>query len=104
MQRSQETRPRAKSPFAAAFLSLLFPGLGHAYAGAYQRALAFAAVPLLLAALLAGLVLTMHRGARVGFLLVPWVLPSIFVLNLVALVYRLVAIVDAYRVTGYLNA
>ena len=36
----QEGRPRARSAFAAAFLSLLFPGLGHAYAGAWQRALA----------------------------------------------------------------
>ena len=39
--------PRSRSAFAAAFLSLLFPGLGHAYAGAYTRALAFAALPLL---------------------------------------------------------
>jgi LCP family protein required for cell wall assembly len=96
--------PRGRSPFAAAFLSLLFPGLGHAYAGAHQRALAFAAAPLLLAALLAGIVLRMDRGELVGFLLVPWVLPSIFVVNLIALLYRLIAIVDAYRVTAYLNA
>jgi LCP family protein required for cell wall assembly len=96
--------PRGRSPFAAAFLTLLFPGLGHAYAGAHQRALAFAAAPLLLAALLAGIVLRMDRGELVGFLLVPWVLPSIFVVNLIALLYRLIAIVDAYRVTAYLNA
>jgi polyisoprenyl-teichoic acid--peptidoglycan teichoic acid transferase len=96
--------PRGRSPFAAAFLSLIFPGLGHAYAGAHQRALAFAAAPLLLAALLAGIVLRMDRGELVGFLLVPWVLPSIFVVNLIALLYRLIAIVDAYRVTAYLNA
>jgi LCP family protein required for cell wall assembly len=96
--------PRGRSPFAAAFLSLLFPGLGHAYAGAHHRALAFAAAPLLLAALLAGIVLRMDRGELVGFLLVPWVLPSIFVVNLIALLYRLIAIVDAYRVTAYLNA
>jgi len=96
--------PRGRSPFAAAFLSLLFPGLGHAYAGASQRALAFAAAPLLLAALLAGIVLRMDRGELVGFLLVPWVLPSIFVVNLIALLYRLIAIIDAYRVTAYLNA
>jgi LCP family protein required for cell wall assembly len=96
--------PRGRSPFAAAFLSLLFPGLGHAYAGAHQRALAFAATPILLAALLAGIVLRVDRGELVGFLLVPWVLPSIFVLNLIALLYRLIAIIDAYRVTAYLNA
>ncbi len=43
--------PRTRSAFAAAFLSLIFPGLGHAYAGAWARALAFAALPLLLIAL-----------------------------------------------------
>src|SRR4051812_22427224 len=59
MQREQEVRPRARSPFVAAFLSLLFPGLGHAYAGAWQRALGFAAPPILLLALLAGIFLRM---------------------------------------------
>ena len=29
-------------------------------------------------------------------------IPGIFIVNLLALVYRLVAIVDAYRVTAYL--
>ena len=104
MQRSQESRPRAKSPFVAAFLSLLFPGLGHAYAGAYQRALGFAAPPILVAALLAGVVLRMDGAHLIGFLLTTGVLPGIFVFNLLLLVYRLVAIVDAYRVTVWLNA
>ena len=103
MQRSQESRPRAKSPFVAAFLSLLFPGLGHAYAGAYQRALGFAAPPILVAALLAGVVLRMDAAHLITFALTPWVLPGIFVLNLVVLVYRLVAIIDSYRVTVWLN-
>ena len=69
-------RPRARSPFVAAFLSLLFPGLGHAYAGAYQRALGFAAPPILLLALGAGFVLRERiRGDLVGLVLTPWVLP-----------------------------
>ncbi|MFL5679963.1 MAG: LCP family protein [Chloroflexota bacterium] len=96
--------PRARSPFAAAFLSLIFPGLGHAYAGATQRALAFAAAPVLILALFAGIVLRIDRAELVGYLLVPWVLPGVFVVNLVVLVYRFIAIVDAYRVTAYLNA
>jgi len=104
MQRSQESRPRAKSPFVAAFLSLIFPGLGHAYAGAYQRALGFAAPPILVAALLAGVFLRMDGAHLVEFVLTPWVVPGIFVFNLLLLVYRLVAIVDAYRVTVWLNA
>jgi LCP family protein required for cell wall assembly len=103
VQLQSAARPRARSPFAAAFLSVIFPGLGHAYAGAYQRALAFAAAPVLLAALLAGVVLRVDRAALLGFLLVPWVLPSVFVLNLVALLYRLIATVDAYRVAVWIN-
>ena len=103
MQSTRKGGFRARSPFVAAFLSLLFPGLGHAYAGAYQRALAFAAVPVLLLALLAGIVLRVDLAQLGGFAILPGVLPGIFVLNLVALAYRLVAIVDAWRVTTYLN-
>ena len=104
MQKPQEARPRARSPFAAAFLSLLFPGLGHLYAGAPGRALGFAAAPVLLVALVAGFLLRMDRLEIVALLFSPFLLTSIFVLNLVALLYRLVAIIDAYRVAEYLNA
>jgi LCP family protein required for cell wall assembly len=104
MQSAQVERPRARSPFVAAVLSLLFPGLGHAYAGAPQRALGFAAPPILLVALIAGIVIRATPGQLLEMLLTPWVLPGVFVLNLVALLYRLVAIIDAYRVTVYLNA
>jgi LCP family protein required for cell wall assembly len=104
MQSPQGARPRARSPFVAAVLSLIFPGLGHAYAGAYQRALGFAALPILVIALGAGVVLRADPGDLVGLLLTPWVLPGVFVLNILALLYRLVATIDAYRVTVYLNA
>ena len=60
--------------------------------------------PILLIALLAGFVLRMDRLELVGLLFSPFLLSSIFVLNLVALLYRLVAIIDAYRVAEYLNA
>src|SRR5437667_290480 len=43
MRMPQEGRPRARSSFAAAFLSLLFPGLGHAYAAPCQRPIRSAA-------------------------------------------------------------
>lgn len=104
MHPAQEARPRARSPFVAAVLSLLFPGLGHAYAGAGQRALGFAAPPILVTALVAGVLLRLDAPHLIGLLLTPWVAQSVFVLNLVALVYRLVAIVDAWRVATYLNA
>ena len=104
MPSPQETGLRARSPFVAAVLSLFFPGLGHAYAGAYHRALGFATPPILLIALLAGVVLRASPTELLGLVLTPWVLPGVFVINLVALIYRLVAIIDAYRVTAYLNA
>jgi LCP family protein required for cell wall assembly len=104
MHPAQEGRPRARSPFVAAFLSLLFPGLGHAYAGAYHRALAFAALPLLFVALTAGVVLRLERSELFALALQPWLLTSVFVLNLIALLYRAVAIVDAFRVTAFVNA
>ncbi len=104
MQIPQDARPRARSPFAAAFLSLLFPGLGHAYAGAPTRALGFAAAPVLLIALGAGVLLRMDRLELVALLFDPFLLTSIFVVNLIALLYRLVAIIDAYRVAEFLNA
>jgi LCP family protein required for cell wall assembly len=104
MQSPQETRRRARSPFVAAVLSLIFPGLGHAYAGAYQRALGFAAAPLFVVALLAGIVLRASQADLLGLLLAPWLLPSVFVFNIIALLYRVAAIVDAYRVAAFLNA
>jgi LCP family protein required for cell wall assembly len=104
MQSTAEGRVRARSPFVAAFLSLLFPGLGHAYAGAYQRALAFAAAPVLLIALVAGIVLRVDISQLGAYAVLPGVLPGVFVFNLIALAYRLIAIVDAWRVTAYLNS
>ena len=104
MSSPQGARPRAKSPFAAAFLSLLFPGLGQLYAGAPMRALGFAAAPILLIALGAGAFLRMDRLELVGLVFNPFLLSSIFVVNLIVLLYRLVAIIDAYRVTEWMNS
>ncbi len=103
MQDRQEPRPRARSAFTAAFLSLIFPGLGHAYARAWYRAVGFAAAPLLLIALLAGTYLSTDKAELVGVALQPPVLIGIMVGNVVAYLYRIVAAVDAYRVVAYLN-
>jgi LCP family protein required for cell wall assembly len=102
MQQQHEARPRARSAFTAAFLSLLFPGLGHAYAGAWYRAVAFAAAPFLLLALLAGATLS-YKIEILGVALQPPVLVGILVGNVVAYIYRIVAAVDSYRVVRYLN-
>ncbi len=104
MPEPQDARPRGRSPFAAAFLSLIVPGLGHLYAGAPGRALGFAAAPVLLVALIAGVVLRLDRLELVGLVFSPFLLSSVFALNVLALLYRLVAIIDAFRVAEYLNA
>lgn len=93
-----ETLPRGRSPFAAAFLSLLFPGLGHAYLGAYRRGLGFAAPPLLLGALVAGFAVRMSATDLAGLAIQQWFLITVFIGNLVALVYRAYAIVDAWSI------
>ena len=102
MQQPHEARPRARSAFTAAFLSLLFPGLGHAYAGAWYRAVAFAAAPFLLLALVAGSAVS-YKIEILGVALQPPVLVAILVGNVVAYLYRIVAAVDAHRVVRYLN-
>ncbi|MEA2537088.1 MAG: hypothetical protein QOF11_1322 [Chloroflexota bacterium] len=101
-QPPQAARPRHRSAFAAAFLSLLFPGLGHAYAGAFNRALGFAAIPILTLALLGGIALSSGVPVFAGELAAN--LPFLLIANLLFLAYRVVASVDAYRVAAYLNA
>ncbi len=50
------------------------------------------------------IVLRLDRIELVGLVFKPFVLSSVFAFNVVALLYRLVAIIDAYRVAEYLNA
>jgi LCP family protein required for cell wall assembly len=102
MSGPQDPSPRRRSAFAAAFLSLLFPGLGHAYAGVYTRAIGFAAAPILLISLGAGVFLRIDRLELVGLALQN--LGPIQLLNIVILAYRAAAAIDAYRVTAFLNA
>ena len=103
MQTPQGPRPRARSAFAAAVLSLLFPGLGQAYAGAPARGLAFAVLPVLSLALILGFVLRADRLELLGFAVQPWFLAALFVLNILVAAYRLAAVVDAWRVARFLN-
>jgi LCP family protein required for cell wall assembly len=103
MQPAHETLPRGRSPFAAAFLSLVFPGLGHVYLGAYRRGLGFAAPPLLAAALVAGFAVRMTALDLAGLAVQSWFQVFVFVGNLVALVYRAAAIVDAWSIARMLG-
>src|SRR5262245_50336278 len=82
MQAPQGPRPRTRSAFAAAFLSLIFPGLGQAYAGAPMRAIGFAAPPLLAFALLGGVAFRTNRLELLGLLIQPEMLWAIFVVHI----------------------
>lgn len=98
MQAGHETLVRGRSPFAAAFLSLLFPGLGHAYLGALRRGLGIAAPLVLTAALLAGFAVRMDTFDLAGLAVQREFLVGLFIANLVLLVYRAWAIVDAWTI------
>jgi LCP family protein required for cell wall assembly len=89
-------RPR-RSAFAAAFLSFIFPGLGHAYLGRWLRAMLWAALPILGLAALGGLALSPDRGEYVAKLADPDVLRGALAFLVVDLLYRLFALLDAYR-------
>jgi LCP family protein required for cell wall assembly len=96
---ARDPAARTASPFAAAFLSFLFPGLGQLYAGVRGRALAFAAAPILAIALLAGMLINPGtRDTMKVSLFDPTVLNGVLAADLVVFAYRLLAVVDAYRV------
>jgi LCP family protein required for cell wall assembly len=102
MQSAHEAAPRRGSPFAAAFLSLLFPGLGHAYLGVHRRALGFAAPPILIGALVAGIAIRLDVFQLAGLAVQTWFIAAVFAINLVALAWRAAAIVDAWRIARWL--
>jgi LCP family protein required for cell wall assembly len=104
MQSAHEAPPRRRSEFLAAFLSLLFPGLGHAYLGASRRALGFAAPPILIGALVAGIAIRLSVFDLAGLAVQDWFIAAVFAINLIALAYRAAAIVDAWRIARWLNA
>jgi hypothetical protein len=89
-------RPR-RSAFAAAFLSFIFPGLGHAYLGRWLRALLWATLPILGLAALAAVALSPDRSEIVFQLADPAVLSLVLGGIVIDLLYRLLALLDAYR-------
>jgi LCP family protein required for cell wall assembly len=89
-------RPR-RSAFAAAFLSFLFPGLGHAYLGRWLRAVLWAALPILAIAAGGALLLGPDRNEIVTSFADPAMLQWVFVGLAVDLLYRLLAVLDAWR-------
>ena len=77
-------RPR-RSAFAAAFLSFLFPGLGHAYLGRWLRALAWAILPIVAIAATAGRVVSGGLGDLVELVADPDVLNALLIVLVIDL-------------------
>jgi hypothetical protein len=86
-----------RSAALAALLSFVWPGLGQGWVGKRLRAVLFAAPIILLGLVGLLIVLTQGRARTEGMLLQPQVLLGLLALNLGILLYRLMAIVDAYR-------
>jgi len=96
------------NPLLAAFLSLVFPGAGHLYAGErkrgwrYVKITALIVVPLLL--LLAFVVLFTDLGDKISlirpFFEKPWLLIALLIPNALLLVFRAFTVVDAYYVAA----
>jgi anionic cell wall polymer biosynthesis LytR-Cps2A-Psr (LCP) family protein len=84
-------------PYGAAFASFLFPGLGQAAAGDRRRGAIVAIPAVAIAVLLVGLVLFARHAILDNATNEQW-LTSLFMLNVVALVYHLWAMADAYMV------
>ena len=103
MQAPHDTLARGRSPFAAAFLSLLLPGLGHLFLGAYRRGLGFMAPVVLLGALAAGFAVRMRMPDLFGLAIQEWFIVGLFVVNLLLLVYRAYVIVDAWTIARALE-
>jgi LCP family protein required for cell wall assembly len=86
-----------RSAFAAAFLSFILPGLGHAYLGRWLRALLWVAVPVLVTALLAGIAVSPNRNDIIFQLADPGVQLGVLAAIVLDLLYRLAALLDAWR-------
>jgi LCP family protein required for cell wall assembly len=89
--------PPARSAFVAAFLSFILPGLGQAYLGRWLRALAWVALPVIVTALVIGIALSSDRNELAGQLLIPAVQLAVLGAIVVDLLYRLAAMLDAWR-------
>lgn len=87
----------------AAFLSALIPGLGQGYLGRWKRAVLFLA-PLLVGAVVAYVIFGISRFDLIGYAIQPTVLKSVLIVNLAIVVWRVLAITDAFALNEAKNA
>ncbi len=89
--------PRPRSAFAAAVFSLILPGLGHAYLGRWSRALGWVVLPFLLLTLVAGVALNPAAKDLVLAQMSVEALAGVLGLLALDLVYRVLCMLDAWR-------
>ena len=94
---SQPTETPRRSAFAAAVFSLVVPGFGHLYERRWRAALLFLAPPILLLALVGGIVAADGLPGLVGLLITPFGLSAAGILNILLAAWRGVAAADAWR-------
>ena len=89
-----------RSAAMAGLLSFLFPGLGHAYMGAWRRGLFFA-IPVLVVVVAAAVAYAAVTMTTVlGVLVQPEVLAALLGFNVLLFAWRCLAVVDAYRLAS----
>jgi LCP family protein required for cell wall assembly len=82
----------------AAFLSALIPGLGQGYLGKWKRALLFA-IPIVVGAIFAVWMVDVDTFDLLGYAVRPTVLKTILILNLAIVIWRVLAVTDAFSVS-----
>jgi LCP family protein required for cell wall assembly len=92
-------RPR-RSAFTAAFLSFLFPGLGHAYLGRWLRAAMWAVLPIVMIVTVGGFAVSMGREQLIEMAASPDFLNGVLIFLVIDVFYRLFALLDAYRLAS----
>jgi len=84
----------------AATLSFVIPGLGQGWLGAFRRGLAMALPVLLLVGFLIGFVMSQGPTRAVLVLVQPEMLIAFLILNAALLIWRVGAVIDAWRLAG----
>lgn len=95
--KEQATLAPVRSAFTAAFLSFLFPGLGHAYLRRWLRALAWMALPIIGFVASIGFVSASGLKETLARFVDPDVLTVALVIITLDALYRLAAMLDAWR-------
>jgi LCP family protein required for cell wall assembly len=90
-------RPLRTDRHVAALLSALWPGLGQLGLGARRSGLLLAVPPLLLVAAILAAVLTRDRVSLLSIFLDPAVIAALLVAQLALVLWRLLAVADAFR-------